>query len=106
MLAWRAANACLIGLLLLVSGAAMVDSFAHHGATSLTPWLLGGIAWFSLMALLSAYLAARVRAHALEVSTSGLQSLAEKLEDSLASLSAASGSMRLASHWRLAGRVL
>jgi PAS domain S-box-containing protein len=88
MFAWRAANACLIALLLLVSGTAVFDSFVHHGATSLTPWLLGGIAWFSLMALLSAYLAARVRARSLEASTSGLQSLAEKLEDSLASLSA------------------
>ena len=88
MLPWRAANACLIALLLLVSGAAVFDSLTHHGVTNLTPWLLGGIAWFSLTALLSAYLAARLRARALEASTSGLQSLAEKLEDSLASLSA------------------
>jgi PAS domain S-box-containing protein len=88
MLAWRAANACLIALLLLVSAAAVFDSFVHRGATSLTPWLLGGIAWFSLTVLLSAYLAARLRARALEASTSGLQSFAERLEDSLAALSA------------------
>lgn len=88
MLTWRAANACLIALLMFVSGTAVLDSVLHHGATTLTPWLLGGIAWFSLMALLSAYLAARLRASALEASTSGLQSLAERLEDSLASLSA------------------
>jgi len=87
MLAWRAANACLIALLVLVLGAAVFDSFVHGGATSLTPWLLGGIAWFSLTVLLSAYLAARLRARALEASTSGLQSLAERLEDSLAALS-------------------
>jgi len=87
MPAWRAANTCLIALLLLVSGAAVADTFLHHGATRLTPWLLGGIVWFSLMAMLSAYLAARIRARALEASTSGLQSLAERLEDSLASLS-------------------
>ena len=87
MLAWRAVNACLIALLLLVSGAAVFDSFLH-GATNLTPWLIGGIAWFSVTALLSAYLAARFRARTLETSTSGLQSLAERLEDSLVSLSA------------------
>src|SRR5215469_10115351 len=88
MPAWRAANACLIALLVLVSAAAVVDSLLHDGVTPLTPWLLGGIAWFSLMALLSAYLATRLRARALEASTSSLQSLAERLEDSLASLSA------------------
>jgi PAS domain S-box-containing protein len=88
MLGWRAANACLITLLVLVSGAAVFDTLVHHGSTSLTPWLLGGIAWFSLLSMLSAYLVARVRARALEASTSGLQSLAERLEDSLASLSA------------------
>jgi len=87
MLAWRAANACLIALLVLVSGAAVFDGFVHRGATSLTPWLLGGVAWFSLTVLLSAYLAARLRARALEASASGLQSLAERLEDSLAALS-------------------
>src|SRR6202035_4071348 len=64
------------------------DSLTHHGATELTPWLVGGIACFSLMALLSAYFGAQALARALEASTSGLQSLAEKLEDSLASLSA------------------
>jgi PAS domain S-box-containing protein len=88
MPAWRAANACLTALLLLVSAAAVFDSLAHHGVTNLTPWFLGGIICFSLSALLSAYLAARLRARALEASTSALQSLAEKLEDSLASLSA------------------
>src|SRR5579862_2073536 len=88
MPAWRAANACLVALLLLVSGAAVMDSLLHHGSTRLTPWLVGGIAWSSLMALLSAYLAARLRGRALEASASGLQSLAERLEDSLASLSA------------------
>ncbi|HEX3429988.1 MAG TPA: ATP-binding protein [Rhizomicrobium sp.] len=93
MRAWRAANACLIVLLLLVSGAAVLDTFLHRGVTSLTPWLLGGIAWFSLMALLSAYLAARFRTRALELSTSGLQTLAEKLEDSLASLSEANAQL-------------
>ena len=87
MLTRRAANACLIGCLLLVSGAAILDNFMHRGATNLTPWLLGAIAWFSLMALLSAYLAVRLRARTLEASTSGLQNLAERLEDSLASLS-------------------
>jgi len=93
MLAWRAANACIIALLLLVSGAAVLDSVFHNGVTGLTPWFLGAIAWFSLLALLSAYLAARLRARALEASTSGLQSLAEKLEDSLASLSALNGEL-------------
>ena len=88
MSAWRVANACLVGLLLLVSGAAVFDSFLHHGVSNLTPWLLGGIAWFSLLSLLSAYLGTRMRARTLEVSASALQSLAEKLEDSLASLSA------------------
>jgi len=88
MLAWRAANACLIALLVLVSGAAVFDSLLHHGSTSSTPWLLGAIAWLSLLALLSAYLVARMRARALETSASTLQSLAEKLEDSLVSLSA------------------
>src|ERR1700731_3184077 len=88
MPAWRAANACLIALLLLASAAAVFDSLVHHGASNLTPWFLGIIVCFSLTALLSAYLAARLRTRALEASTSGLQSLAEKLEDSLASLSA------------------
>ena len=81
MPAWRAANACLTAALLLVSATAVFDSVVHHGATKLTLWLLGGILWFGLMSLLSAYLAARSRARVLEESTSGLQSLAEKLED-------------------------
>lgn len=87
MPAWRAANACLIALLLLVSGAAVLDSVLF-GVTNLTPWLLGGIVWFSATMLLSAYLTTRLRARTLEASTTALQSLAERLEDSLASLSA------------------
>lgn len=88
MSAWRAANACVIACLFLISGAAAVDSLLHRGATPFTPWLLGAIAWSSLTGLLSAYWAARARARSLEASTSGLQSLAERLEDSLTSLSA------------------
>jgi PAS domain-containing protein len=88
MLGQRAANACLIALLVLVSGAAVFDSLVHRGSTTLTPWLLGGMASCSVLALLSAYRAAQMRARALEANTSGLQRLAEKLEDSLATLSA------------------
>src|SRR5437588_1826695 len=80
MFAWRAANACVVALLLLISGGAVLDAFSHHGVSILTPWLLGGILAASLAALLSAYIETRRRAGELEASPSGLQSLAEQLE--------------------------
>lgn len=70
------------------AGLALRDCASHGSPTALTPWLLAAIAGLGVAGLFFALLDARVRARALESDTSSLQSLTEKLESSLAALSA------------------
>ena len=88
MLHRRVLDAILGACVIVVAGLALLDCLFRQGPTVLTPWYLGAIALVGGFGLFVALSAARARARALEINASSLLSLTEKLESSLATLSA------------------
>jgi PAS domain S-box-containing protein len=79
-----------IGLCIFAAGCiAVANAMARRGPSPLTAWLLGAVAIMGVLRLFLALLESAAQARALEARASGLQTLTEKLEISLASLSAA-----------------
>ncbi|HTT83116.1 MAG TPA: ATP-binding protein [Rhizomicrobium sp.] len=83
----RAVNA-VIGLIVFsAAGLAVFEAIRHRGMTAVSTMLLCVVAVFGVLQLYIALLDERRRAWRLEANASALQSLTEKLEDSLATLS-------------------
>ena len=73
---------------LTVGAAALTDGVVHGRLMVLSPFVLGALALLGVAVLLAGLVDARRRAHALQNSTTELRSLTEKLEASLATVSA------------------
>src|ERR1700734_1292777 len=73
---------------LTIGAAALTDGIFHGHLMALSPLVLGALALLGLTVLFVGLIDARGRAHALQTSTTELRSLTEKLEASLATVSA------------------
>ncbi|HEX3664123.1 MAG TPA: ATP-binding protein [Rhizomicrobium sp.] len=73
------------------AGLAAIEAVTHHGMTTRSTVLLCAVAVFGVLQLYLALVNERRRARRLEASASALQSLTEKLEVSLQTLSAVNG---------------
>jgi PAS domain S-box-containing protein len=73
---------------LTIGAAALTDGILHGRLMALSPFVLGALALLGLTVLFVGLIDARGRAHALQTSTTELRSLTEKLEASLATVSA------------------
>jgi PAS domain S-box-containing protein len=73
---------------LTVGAAALTDGVLHGHLMALSPLVLGALALLGVAVLLAGLVDARRRAHTLQNSTTELRSLTEKLEASLATVSA------------------
>ena len=73
---------------LTIGAAALTDGVLHGHLMVLSPLVLGALALLGVAVLLAGLVEARGRAHALQNSTTELRSLTEKLEASLATVSA------------------
>ncbi|HEX4157525.1 MAG TPA: ATP-binding protein [Rhizomicrobium sp.] len=85
----RRAVDAVIGLIICTAaGLAILDALGHHGMTARAAVLLCGVAVLGVLQLYLALVSERRRTKRLEASASALQTLTEKLEVSLATLSA------------------
>jgi PAS domain S-box-containing protein len=88
-LALARAGTAIFGLgALTVGAAALTDGVLHGRLMVLSPFVLGALAVLGVAVLLAGLVDARRRAHSLQNSTTELRSLTEKLEASLATVSA------------------
>jgi PAS domain S-box-containing protein len=86
---FRRGASVVIGIAIFLAGSfAALDAARHREMTALSAELLGVLAALGVVRLLMALLEARARARRLEASASALQTLTEKLEESLATVSA------------------
>ncbi|HEY3638465.1 MAG TPA: ATP-binding protein, partial [Rhizomicrobium sp.] len=84
----RVVNA-LVALMIAAAGLlAVLEAVRHHGMTTLSTMLFCVVASLGVLQLYFALLGERQRSRRLEASASALQTLTEKLEESLATLSA------------------